>query len=123
MYAPLSLALRDHHQGGGGGSGGPSLAIAAMDDGSKVRVAEGAFLFALVWSAGCTADGAGRDRFNTFMRCAWLLAPFSLRHNQRTPPGACLQGLSQGVHPVTCKKPHGWCNMGVLWGLLLAAGP
>ena len=30
---------------------------------------EGMFLFAMVWSVGCTTDGAGRDKFDRFFRC------------------------------------------------------
>jgi len=41
---------------------------AALDEVSRAQMVEGIFLFALIWSAGCTGDGAGRARFNDFFR-------------------------------------------------------
>lgn len=41
---------------------------AALDEVSRVQFLEGIFLFSLIWSAGCTGDGAGRARFNDFFR-------------------------------------------------------
>lgn len=41
---------------------------AALDEVSRIQMVEGLFLFALIWSAGCTGDGAGRARFNEFFR-------------------------------------------------------
>jgi dynein heavy chain len=39
-----------------------------MDEVSRIQLVEGVFLFALIWSAGCTGDGAGRTRFDHFCR-------------------------------------------------------
>lgn len=33
-----------------------------------MQLVEGLFLFALVWSVGCTGDGASRARFDVFLR-------------------------------------------------------
>ena len=54
-----------------------------MDETQMVQLVEGLFLFALTWSAGCTADGPARMRFDSFLRqlvsgaipegCVWLL--------------------------------------------------
>ncbi|GLC47993.1 hypothetical protein PLESTB_000047400 [Pleodorina starrii] len=40
----------------------------SYDDNTKIILVEAAFLFALVWSVGCTGDGESRRKFDNFLR-------------------------------------------------------
>ncbi|KXZ55711.1 DHC8 protein [Gonium pectorale] len=40
----------------------------SYDDNMKIVLVEAAFLFALVWSVGCTGDGESRRKFDAFLR-------------------------------------------------------
>lgn len=41
-----------------------------MDETQKQMLVESLFLFAMVWSVGCTTDGPGRSKFDAFFRAA-----------------------------------------------------
>ncbi|KAG5177491.1 dynein heavy chain and region D6 of dynein motor-domain-containing protein [Tribonema minus] len=53
--------------GGGGEGGGGEGATAAAARALEARL-EALFIFALIWSVGCTCDGAGRARFGAWLR-------------------------------------------------------
>lgn len=86
---------------------------ASYDDTTKTVLVESVFLFALVWSLGCTGDGESRRKFDAFLRsmmsgvipdgyavsggwrAAWGLGP-------RLGPGRTLYRTLQGL------QTRGW---------------
>jgi hypothetical protein len=61
---------------------------ATFSDDVKMQMVEGMFLFAMVWSVGCTTDGPGRDKFNVFFRyeCVWINYEMFLHMEDVFPP-------------------------------------
>jgi dynein heavy chain len=59
--------MDDFHPTGSGEDAVPAKG-ATYDDSTKVQMVEGMFLFAMIWSVGCTTDAAGRKVFDAFFR-------------------------------------------------------
>ena len=64
----IMLSLMDSFMPIGEGDDALPAPGATYDENTKMQMVEGMFLFAMVWSVGCTTDGAGRVKFNDFFR-------------------------------------------------------